>query len=147
MTKNMIRVERIIDAPVESVFRVLDDFERYPEWNRFTERVITDRVVGGPVELHVNMPGSSKRIMRERFTGYVPGKRMSWGLQWGFGIVLDCDRIQEVEAMPDGRTKYVTYEGFKGLLASTVVRFYGGSVKRGFELCAECLAERVAKQA
>ena len=146
MTKNMIRVERIIDASPEEVFRVLDDFARYPEWNKFTEQVITDRVVGGPVELHVNMPGGAKRVMSERFTSYVPGKRVSWGLKWGFGLVLDCDRIQEVEAMPDGRTRYITYEGFKGLLASTVVRFYGESVRRGFELCAESLANRVEKR-
>lgn len=143
MSKNTIRVERIIDASPEAVFRVLDDFEKYPEWNRFTERVVTNRVVGGEVELHVNMPGGKKRIMKERFTGYVPGKRLSWGLSWGFGVVLDCDRIQEVEPMPDGRTRYVTYEGFEGLLASTVVRFYGGQVKRGFELCAESLAKRM----
>lgn len=142
MSDNPIRVERIIHADVDTVFSVLDDFARYPEWNTFTERVITDRKVGGPVELHVNMPGASRRVMKERFTGYEAGKRMSWGLKWGYGILLDCDRIQEVEALPDGRTRYVTYEGFKGLLAPLVVRFFGSSVRKGFETCARDLATR-----
>src|SRR5215213_3050967 len=96
--QRLIRVERVIDAAPDAVFRVLDDFERYPEWNPFTERVITRRIIGGPVELHVNMPEprSGKRIMHERFTGYEAGRRVSWGLKWGFGMLLDCDRIQEV---------------------------------------------------
>lgn len=143
MSENPIRVERVLDAPIDAVFAVLDDFDRYPEWNTFTERVVTRRVVGGPVELHVNMPGGKKRVMSETFTGYEKGKRMSWGLKWGFGILLDCDRIQELESLPDGRTKYVTYEGFSGLLAPVVVKFFGGQVRRGFELCANDLAKRM----
>jgi hypothetical protein len=141
----LIHVERIIDAAPQAVFRVLDDFERYPEWNPFTERVLTKRVLGGPVELHVNMPAPDgrKRIMRERFTGYEAGKRVSWGLKLGFGVLLDCDRVQQVEAMPDGRTRYVTYEQFNGLLGGLIVRRYGESVRRGFEMCADALAQRV----
>lgn len=142
-TQTLIRVERIIDAAPAAVFQVLADFDRYPEWNEFTEQVITERKVGGSVVLHVNLPGKRRRIMHERFTGFVPGKRISWGVKWGGGILLDCDRVQEVEAAPDGRTRYVTYEEFNGLLGTTVVYFYGESVRRGFELCADSLARRV----
>lgn len=142
-TQTLIRVERVIDAAPDAVFRVLADFKRYPEWNAFTERVIPRGSVGGTVELHVNMPGDRKRIMQERFTGFVDGKRISWGLKVGLGILLDCDRVQQVEATPDGRTRYVTYEDFKGLLGPLVVRLYGESVRRGFELCAESLATRM----
>lgn len=141
--KTLIRVERVIDAAPDAVFRVLADFDRYPEWNAFTERVITDRIVGGSVELHVNLPGDKRRIMHETFTGYREGQRMSWGLKWGFGVLLDCDRVQEVEALPDGRTRYVTYENFKGLLGPLVVLLYGEPVRRGFELCADSLLKRM----
>lgn len=145
--KTLIRVERIIDAAPEEVFRVLADFDRYPEWNAFTERVVTRRIVGGSVELHVNLPGDKKRIMNERFTGYVEGRRMSWGLKLGFGMLLDCDRVQEVEALPDGRTRYVTYEDFKGLLGPLIVLLYGEPVRRGFELCADSLVNRLQELA
>jgi len=141
---HVIRVERTIDATPDAVFRVLDDFDRYPEWNPFTERVITDRRVGNPVVLHVNMPGKSKRVMNERLSAYVPGKRMAWGVRWGFGLVLRCDRVQEVEPLPDGRTRYVCYEGFEGWLAPVVVKFFGGSVRAGFDSVADALVRRVA---
>lgn len=139
----LIYVEKIIEAPAADVFRVLDDLDRYPDWNPFTTRVITDRVIGGQVELHVNMPGSGLRVQRERFTGYVPGERLSWGLRWGGGVLLDCDRVQQVEAQPDGTTRYVTYERFNGLLGGLVVHLYGAAVRRGFEQCADALALRV----
>jgi len=142
--QTLIHVERIIDAPADAVFAVLNDFDRYPEWNGFTERVISGRKIGGPIELHVNMPGGKKRIMRERFNSFVEGKRLSWGLRWGGGILLDCDRVQEVAPLPDGRTRYVTHEEFKGLLARLIVRLYGESVRRGFELCADCLVKRMS---
>jgi uncharacterized protein YndB with AHSA1/START domain len=141
--KNLIHVERIIDAAPDAVFAVLDDFERYPEWNVFTERVITSRELGGPVVLHVNLPGKKQRVMHERFSGYVEGRRLSWGLRWGRGILLDCDRVQEVLPLPDGRTRYVTYEAFKGLLGGLIVRLYGEPVRRGFELCADSLVKRM----
>lgn len=144
--EHVIRAERVIDASPEAVFRVLDDFDRYPEWNPFTERVITDRVVGHPVILHVNMPGKSKRIMNERLSVYEPGKKLGWGVRWGFGVVLRCDRIQELVPTADGRTRYVCYEGFEGLLAPIVVKFFGESVRQGFESVATALAARMESQ-
>ena len=141
--EHVIRIERTIAASPDSVFRVLDDFDRYPEWNPFTERVTTDRKIGSPVVLHVNMPGKAKRVMNERLSAYEPGKKMAWGVRWGFGVLLRCDRVQEVQALPDGRTRYLSYEGFEGLLAPIVVKFFGDSVRAGFESVGDALVKRM----
>lgn len=140
-----VSVERIIAAPADAVFAVLDDLERYPEWNPFTERVITTKRVGDPVEIHVDMPGRSKMVMHETMTLYEAPHRMAWGLKVLGGVVLDCDRVQEVVALPDGRTRYRCWERFGGLLGPLVVLTYGRSTERGFEACADALVSRMEK--
>ena len=54
MFRHVVRSDAIdIDAPVERVWEVLTDFERYGEWNPFTTRVDANLEVGASVSLRV----------------------------------------------------------------------------------------------
>lgn len=141
-----VSVERTLAASPEEVFAVIDDLDRYPEWNPFTPKVITTKRIGAPVELHVNMPGKGSMVMKERMTRYEPGRRIAWGVSWGFGVALDCDRVQEVFPLPGGGTRYHCYETFRGLLAPLVVLLYGSATERGFSACADALVARVERR-
>ncbi len=141
-----VSVERTLSASPEEVFAVIDDLERYPEWNPFTPKVLTGKRVGDAVELHVRMPGKRPMVMHEKMTRYEPGRRIAWGVSWGFGLALECDRVQEVFALPGGGTRYHCYESFRGLLAPLVVLLYGSSMERGFSACADALVARVERR-
>jgi uncharacterized protein YndB with AHSA1/START domain len=51
------RIETRIDASPEAVWRVLADFERYPEWNPFTPQVLGRCVAGADVRVLVKLGG------------------------------------------------------------------------------------------
>lgn len=139
-----VRNTRIIRAPIEEVWTVLTDFARYPEWNPFTYGVTTSKRIGDPVKLEVKL-GSRKLTMNERMNRYDEGRAVAWGVRWGGGLILDCDRVQELERIDAQTTRYRCHEAFDGWLAPIVYRFYRGPVQVGFDAAADALVARCEK--
>lgn len=136
-----VRNERTIRAPIEHVWSVLVDFDRYPEWNPFTPGVTTDRRVGGPVKLEVRM-GGRNLTMNETMAHYDEGRSVAWGLRWGRGLVLDCARVQELSRIDATTTRYRCHEAFDGLLAPLVYALYRKPMQHGFDAAADALLTR-----
>lgn len=136
-----VRVERTIAAPAAHVWQVLVDFARYPEWNPFTYGVEVTRGIGGPVTLHVAL-GGKKLTMHERLTRWDEGRAVAWGVRWGGGLLLDCDRVQSLEPIDETTTRYRGHEAFDGLLAPLVIALYRRPLEEGFAAAADALARR-----
>jgi hypothetical protein len=139
-----VRASVEIAASADRVWAVLEDFERYPEWNPFTHRVVLHgRARGDRAELHVRM-GKLDRVMNEELRLWEPAaRRVGWGVSAVRGLLLEATRYQEVEAIGPDRARYTTYERFEGLLGPLVILLFGGDVEAGFRACAEALKARV----
>lgn len=133
--------ERTIHAPIEHVWKVLVDFERYPEWNPFTHGLEPNRKVGGPVTLHVKL-GGRNMTMHEQLTLWDEGRAVAWGLRWGGGKLIHCDRVQALVRIDDHTTGYRCHEAFDGLLASLVYLLYRRPMQVGFDTAADALKAR-----
>ncbi|MCY1054548.1 SRPBCC domain-containing protein [Nannocystis sp. SCPEA4] len=115
----------IIDAPPEHVWAVMLDFSRYHEWNPFIVRVEQQGPValGGRMRLHVRWNDGTTASSGEQITELVapadgrPGclAYRFTGLLPAFGLVR-ATRVQRVEPLPDGRTRWFTRERFTGRL-------------------------------
>lgn len=142
-----------IDAPLEQVWAIMLDTERYGEWNPFVERAETAQPaqVGNPIVLHVVWANGSRTRSPERITA-LEGPRtdpatgtttalMSYvyeGLPARLGLVRGV-RHQRLTQQPGGPTSYETVEEFRGPL----VRLAGpGRVADGFRRHAEGLKRR-----
>jgi len=134
------RVE--INAPQQRVWQILYDLKRYPEWNPFTEKVVTSFKPGSPVELHVNLPGRGKRLQREFITGVKPPQSLGWGMNMLHDSILKARRWQTVEALADGRCCYHTEDHISGALSPLVKWLFYRSMRDGFNAMAYALKQR-----
>ena len=138
-----------IDAPVERVWDVLRDVERYPEWNPFTVSVQTDFALGSPVDMRVNLfgryrrDGSPRTIHQvEYVTGYDEGRRVSWGVPVGPSWFILADRWQELTDLGGGRTRYETVDEFTGVGVGFMLLLMRRHMERGFTEVGLALKER-----
>lgn len=145
-----------IDAPLDQVWAIMLDTERYGEWNPFVERAETAQpaAVGNPIVLHVVWANGLRTRSPERITALdgpatdpsgTTTARMSYvyeGLPARLGLVRGV-RHQVLTQRPGGPTSYETVEEFRGPL----VRLAGpGRVADGFRRHAEGLKRRAEER-
>lgn len=138
-----------IDADLDTVWAVLVDVERYPDWNPFTVSVATTFELGTPVDMQVALrgrrrPDGTLRTMHqvEYVTSYIPGQRVSWGVNVGPGWFITADRWQELTDLGDGRTHYETVDEFTGVGVPLMLALMERHMARGFAEVAHALKTR-----
>ena len=134
----LVRAEIEIDAPVETIWCVLNDLDRYSSWNPFTPRARSTLAIGDPIDFRVRWFGNWTIPWRERVTRNQP-HTLGWELVLLHRRVLYAERTQVLTKVDDHRTHYVTEDRFSGVLARLVRVLFGGSMGQGFADCAQGL--------
>jgi hypothetical protein len=132
-----------IDAPIDLVWAVLMDVDRYPEWNPFTVSVKTTFALGSAVDMQVALrPGKKTRHQVEYITGFWPDRyRFSWGVNVGPGWFINADRWQQLTEV-GGRVRYETSDEFTGVGVGFMLALMERKVHRGFDDIARALKAR-----
>jgi hypothetical protein len=131
-----------IDAPVERVWSILVDLDRYREWNPFTTAVESTLRVGQPAVLHVRMRPNKSLVQVETVSAFEPYARLNWKMQLGAPFLLAAERCQVLTPLPGGGTRYYTCDAFRGLLVPVVMGLYRADIQRGFDGIARALKRR-----
>lgn len=130
-----------IEAPIERVWDVLVDAERYGEWNPFTTRIETDFGIGSPVDLHVTL-GFLKIKQPERIEAVDRPHLLVWSMKMGHPFLLSARREQRLEALGETRCHYFTTDAFAGFLTPLVMLLFGRLIRHGFNDMARALKRR-----
>lgn len=141
-----IEKEIEINAPAAKVWEVITDLKRYPEWNPFMRECSTTFKPGDPINMKVALfakPQPQTEIVKE----YVDGKRFAYTMKPVPGGTLSSFRSHEVEALPNGRTRYRSYFHLKGWLSPVVVGLMGSRLQKGFAGMTQGIQERAEKLA
>ena len=147
MASSTIRSDPVtIEAPVETVWRVLTDFDRYGEWNPFTPSVKAELEIGARVDMRVAMGGYRLR-QTEIICALEPPTLLAWRTIMGARWLLQAVREQRLEVLSDETCRYTTSDEFKGVLMPLVILLTGGFVRRGFNAVAVALKRRAEAQA
>ncbi|MFW5920299.1 MAG: SRPBCC domain-containing protein [Polyangiales bacterium] len=141
MPEATVRAEAVIEAPRETVWAVLADLPRYPEWNPFTVRVRSTLRVGDPVDMRVMLHGVP-HPQREWIRSVSHCEHICWGMHMLSPKLLRAERWQTLETLGPDRTRYVSEDRLEGPLVPLVLRTYGGAMQRGFDALATALKHR-----
>jgi len=141
-----VRAEVDIDAPIEQVWRILNDIDRYGEWNPFTPKVETTLRIGDPIHLQVRLVGERLTHRVEWITRNEP-YTLGWEMKLGARFLLHAERVQVLTAVDENRTRYMTEDRFGGWLRSLVVGLFGKAMERGFRDCGLGLKKAAESQA
>jgi hypothetical protein len=130
-----------IDAPAETVWRVLIDFDSYDEWNPYT------RIEGEPIEgttLRVDPGPEAGRMptFRPRVLSVIPNQELRWlGHLYVRGL-FDGEHRFHIEPIDRDRSRLVQEETFSGLLVGPINRRYGERTEANFHGVNAAMKER-----
>ncbi|MGS2805726.1 SRPBCC family protein [Nocardia sp. MW-W600-9] len=120
-----------IDAPAETVWRVLTDFDRYGEWNTFCYEAATTLEPGSAIDMRVQL-GSNRRPQREWIRTHTPGTEFSYTMKPVPLGALHSLRSHTVVALGPNRTRYESRFTLAGWLSPVVELALGKHLRAGF---------------
>lgn len=133
MSKNLIESKITIHAPIQKVWDVLSNFDKYSQWNPFTPKIEVKNEIGSTVGLHVRLNPKSKKtiLQKETLLTWEEGKRLEWGItnSWFVRTV----RIQSLKIIDENTTEYYTSDAFEGPLTGLILFLYRNKIQIGFD--------------
>lgn len=143
-----IRHELEIDASPETVWRVLTDFAAYPDWNPYVLHLAGDLALGETLELTI-----AQRNWNGPLTLYPTVARLEaprtfgWHGRVGLAGLHETDHYFELKPLPDGRTRLVQTEEFRGWLPAWMdSESHRAPTREAFAAMDEALARRAAHE-
>ena len=121
-----------INAPIDAVWNLLADVDRYHEWNPFAQTYKeTDLRVGATIHFDVKL-GRYDRKQTERFVAIERPTLVSWNTKIVHKSLLKALREQRLEERSDTSCAYYNTDTLEGPLAPLAILLFGRSMHRGF---------------
>lgn len=127
----VIDLERVIDAPAETVWDVITDLPRYGEWNPFCIECRSTLVPGDAIHMQVRLL-SRPQAQSEVIFEHEPMSHLCYGLDGGRSGAIKSNRCHRIEALADGRTRYRSHFELSGWLMPLVRLLFRTQLLRGF---------------
>ena len=137
-----LRTEILIEAPPERVWEVLTDFEEMPEWNPFITEISGELETGERIRVHLKPPEGRGMTFKPRLVKVEEGREFRWLGHLGVPGLFDGEHIFTVDPLPQGGTRFVQREEFKGVFSGLILRSIGEDTLNGFAQMNEALKER-----
>ncbi|MEE8582121.1 MAG: SRPBCC domain-containing protein [Myxococcota bacterium] len=138
----VIRTEIDIDAPPRTVWSILVDLKRYPDWNPFTVQMTSSLKMGAPVAMRVALRKGWRIRQTEYVSAHESERKLCWKMKGLPPFVLGAERCQALQPLAGGQTRYVNADVFRGVLSPLLMWIFGKDIERGFEQVARALKRR-----
>ncbi|MBI5084720.1 MAG: SRPBCC domain-containing protein [Acidobacteria bacterium] len=140
-----ITTEITIDAPPEQVWRVLAATNDYPLWNPLVLQLSGHLQLGEKLRITVPAGESNQVTLTVRVTTLILNRELAW--QGGIPVpgIFEGDHHMRLEAAGDGRTRFLHFEHYNGLLVGPFMRGLLDRTERGFHEMNSALKARVEK--
>lgn len=129
-------------APAATVWQVIVDLARYPEWNPFVVACRSTLVPGSPIDMRVRVLPFVAQPQRETIFEHIDGRRLSYGVASVPLGALTSRRSHEVEPLSPERSRYHSRFELNGWLAPVVQALLGRRLGIGFTAMSDALIAR-----
>lgn len=136
-----IRLAEEIDAPVETVWQVIVDTQRYGEWNPFILDCESTFEVGSPIHMQVQLKPGKPRAQTETVRANRPLEYLEYGIAAPLGA-MKSSREHVLTVMADGRTRYESNFVLSGWMSPMVTLFMAKELQQGFQGMTRGIASR-----
>lgn len=141
-----IKAEIIIESSADTVWKILTDFERYPEWNPFMKSISGEQRVGAKLRIAIQPVGASGMTFKPTVLDIKENRELHWLGKLLVSGIFDGEHSLVIEPIEANKIRFVNSEKFTGILVSLFSGTLDGTEK-GFELMNKALKERAEKQA
>jgi hypothetical protein len=135
-----------IEASAAEVWRVLSDFDRWPEWHPFVSGVSGRLAAGEQVALRKGS-GDRSLTVRQKVAMVRDGEEFRLAGKLGVRGLLDNEHRFRVEPMGETRSRFLHGQAFRGVLVRLLIRKRGAASYEVFEQINEALKRRVEEGA
>ncbi|WP_372748259.1 SRPBCC family protein [Litorivivens sp.] len=142
-----IRYSHEIEASAAQVWEVLTDLEAYPRWNTFVETCRSTLKVGDPIDMRVRVLPFVAQAQREYIFEHEPGVLLSYGIKPAPLGAMKSYRSHRIEALADGRTRYLSSFELSGWFAPVVGLLLGHFLRDGFRRMSQGIADEAERRA
>lgn len=138
-----VRVEdRIgVQAPVEVVWEIIQDLDRWSEWNPTYVQAEGTVRIGQTLTLTLALPGQPQQVIRPKVLDWAPNEQLHWRLSMMGGMIrtlryIEITQLSEVGCIVDNG------EIFGGFMGPSLGKRVGRAVRSGFRAMNEALKSR-----
>ena len=138
----LLHTEITISATPEKVWSVFSDFASYPEWNPFVIRLEGEVAPGNTIAIQLQPPNGKQMGFRPKVLKYEAAKELRWKGRLLMPGIFDGEHFFQLEALPDGSTKFIQGEKFSGMLVPFLKKMLTDT-GQGFNSLNQALKKRV----
>lgn len=133
-----IKTEIVIQAAPEKIWKILTDFESYPQWNPFIVSVTGDVEKGNKIVVSIKPSDGKGMIFKPIILTKIDSKELSWQGRLLFKGLFDGKHKFELIDNGNGTTTFIQSEKFSGIF---VWLFNPENTKNGFNKMNQKLKE------
>lgn len=142
-----IYTEIEINAPTNVVWKILTNFQSYPDWNPFIRSFDGIPETGRPFSVTIQPTGKKPMTFKPVCLSLIPEEEFSWQGHLLFTGLFDGEHIFELKKLDQNRTLFVQRENFRGLLVPLLWRQLDKSTRSGFEQMNQQIKNRAESSA
>ena len=135
-----------ISSTPGKVWKVLLDFDNYPEWNPFIKRIQGKPGVGKKIEVRIHPPGQRDMMVKPIILKLEKNKELRWIGHLFFPGIFDGEHVFVIEKLENSNVLFRHEEKFTGLLVPIFWKSLYQHTRIGFIEMNQALKERVEAQ-
>ena len=131
-----------VAAPAETIWELLQDVERWPQWNPLYTQASGKLGIGAALRLHESLPGKPPRQLSPVVVDWEPRAQILWREN---GVLARTMRYIEIEALTETGCIFANGAFFHGAVGQLQAKSQRRATFEGFQALGEAV-KRLSEQ-